>query len=381
MYELAWTHDPLDGGPFRGHVVAPTQDDVRLTCFEGVTGLLSVIPSECVKKWNRAELILELTNGAWFRGFSAEKSARLRGPQCHVLWLEEFAAWPRAQEVLDMAIMGHRLGRLPRLIVTSTPRPTPEIKALIADPTVHLARGKTTDNAANLPRAFLDKLRRRYEGTRLGRQELDGEVLEDTAGALWRLAVIDGRRVMRIPPGVGMVRLLVAVDPAVTATEDSDETGIVVGGLGTDGVAYVLHDLSGTHPIIAEVGGDPDWGQVAVKAYRDLAADGIVAEVNNGGDLVVKQVKAVDPNANVIVVHSSRGKELRASPVAACYVQGRVRHVGAFPGLEDQMTTWVPGLGKSPDRVDALVFLITALLLENDQWVEPEPVEPLSFPA
>jgi phage terminase large subunit-like protein len=241
--------------------------------------------------------------------------------------------------------------------VTTTPRPTPIIRSLRAAATTHITSGRTIDNAANLAPQFLDAVVRQYEGTRLGRQELDGEILDDAPGALWKLAQFDAARVDAAPD---LRRVVVAIDPAVTAHEGSDETGIVVAGIGLDGRAYVLEDLSGTYP--AE-----QWARRAVEAFRRHRADRIVCEVNNGGDLVEGTLRAVDRSVPVKQVRATRGKALRAEPVAALYEQGRVSHVGALSRLEDQCASWDPaGDHRSPDRLDALVWAITELAVRDE---------------
>jgi phage terminase large subunit-like protein len=259
-----------------------------------------------------------------------------------------------------MLLFGLRLGADPRAVVTTTPKPTAIIRRLLADPTVAVTRGTTYDNRANLAPAFLEQIVRRYEGTRLGRQELLAELLDDVPGALWTCDMIERARL-----GKGMhpelSRVVVAIDPAVTSGEDSDETGIVVAGRDSRGHGYVLADLSGRMPAI-------EWARRAVAAYRDWRADRIVAEVNQGGDMVEATVRMVDANVPYHAVRASRGKAVRAEPVAALYEQGRVHHVGAHPQLEDQMCAFTADLdraaaGHSPDRVDALVWALSELIV------------------
>ena len=259
-------------------------------------------------------------------------------------------------------MFGLRMGEHPRVVVTTTPRPVALIRGLVADPATHTTRGSTWENAANLAAPALAKLRAKYEGTRLGRQELGGEVLDDTPGALWTLAQIDACRVAA-PPRLS--RIVVAIDPAVTSNEDSDETGIVVAGLGRpldkreeDG--YILEDCSQTQA-------SPDaWARVAVDAFHRWKADRIVVEINNGGEMVELLLRTIDRNVPVTTVHASRGKQTRAEPVAALYEQCRVHHLGNLAALEDQMTTWAPAVAdKSPDRMDALVWALTNLMLDH----------------
>lgn len=274
---------------------------------------------------------------------------------------DELAAW-RYPEAWDQLQMGLRLGDDPRVVVTTTPRPTELVRALAASPTTRVTRGRTLDNARNLAPGVVEALTARYGNTRLGRQELDGEILDDAPGALWRLAMFDASRVDTAPT---MRRVVVAIDPAVTAHEGSDETGIIVAGLGLDGRAYVIEDLSGVYP--AE-----QWARRAVEAYRRHRADRIVAEVNNGGDLVASVLRAVDRAVPVAQVRATRGKALRAEPVAALYEQGRVSHVGLLARLEDQCVSWDPASdSRSPDRLDALVWALTDLVIDR-----PAPLAP-----
>jgi len=264
------------------------------------------------------------------------------------------ASWKYGQETWDNLMFGARLGELVRGIVTTTPRPIPLIKRLIADGAVRVTRGSTFENQENISPSTLAYLRARYAGTRLGRQELEGQVLDDNPRALWRRADIENGRALKAPP---LDLVIVGVDPAAGSGENSDETGIVVAG--RDGQDpphfYVLDD--------ATVGqATPDqWGRAAVTAYYRHEANKIVAEVNNGGEMVTATIRQVDRNAPVEAVHASRGKATRAEPVSALYEQGRVHHVGAFPELEDQMAEWEPG-ASSPDRMDALVWAVTALM-------------------
>jgi phage terminase large subunit-like protein len=348
-------------------IVAPTYADARDTCVEGESGLLSCLPPHTVANWNRSMGELILTNGTRYKLFSADEPERLRGPQHHRTWCDELGAW-KYPATWDMLMFGLRLGDDPRAVVTTTPRPTPLVKMLAEAPTTHLTRGVTYENLDNLPAAFAEQIIRKYEGTRLGRQELLAEILTDVPGALWTLAAIDAARVNEHPD---LIRIVVAIDPAATSTEGADETGIVVAGLGSDGHGYVLADLT-----VRE--SPAGWAGAAVAAYRRFQADRIIGEVNNGGDMVGFTVATVDPAAPFKAVHASRGKQTRAEPVASLYEQARIHHVGAFPQLEDQMTTWVPGM-KSPDRMDALVWALTELFLEASdevQYVEyDEPVE------
>jgi phage terminase large subunit-like protein len=267
-------------------------------------------------------------------------------------------------------MLGMRLGADPRVVVTTTPRPTKLIRALIADPTAVVTRGSTYENRTNLAPAFLQQIIRKYEGTRLGRQELEAEILDDVPGALWTRGVIEASRACSAPT---LLRVVVAIDPAVTSSEDADETGIIVVGRDGQGQGWVLADASGRYP-------PAEWAKTAIAAYRSHRADRVVAEVNNGGEMVGATLRVIDPNVSFAGVRASRGKLTRAEPVAALYEQGRVHHLGVFPQLEDQMCGFVPAdhgdlgprlTGCSPDRVDALVWALTDLLIEpmSDQGI------------
>jgi len=337
-------------------LVARTAADVRDVLVEGESGLLAIHRADERPTWEPSRRRLTWPNGAIATTYSAEEPDQLRGPQHDAAWCDELAAW-RYPDAWDQLQMGLRLGTDPRVVVTTTPRPTPLVRALALASTTHVTRGRTRDNARNLAPGVVDALAARYGSTRLGRQELDGEILDDAPGALWRLAMFDASRVDVAPD---LRRVVVAIDPAVTAHEGSDETGIIVAGVGLDGRVYVLEDLSGTFP--AE-----QWARRAVEAFRRHRADRIVCEVNNGGDLVASVLRAVDRSVPVKQVRATRGKALRAEPVAALYEQGRVSHVGALSRLEDQCASWDPaGDHRSPDRLDALVWSITELAVRDE---------------
>ena len=354
--DMAWY--ALNNPGVRCAVIAPTSADARDTCIEGDSGLLRVIPPECVQSWNRSLGELILFNGSRFKLFSAEEPDRLCGPQHHRAWCDEVAAW-RYEETWDQMLFGLRLGNDPRVVVTTTPRPVTLIRRLLNDPRAIKTSESTYANAANLAPSALKAFRDRYEGTRLGRQELMAEVLDDVPGALWRRSDIDGRRIKEneVPD---LVRVVVGVDPA-TAAPDGDEglaeTGIVVAGLGVDGRGYILNDLSCRL--------SPDgWARRAVSGIDQFDGDAIVAETNQGGQMVISTIKSVRPTIKVIAVHASRGKITRAEPISALYEQGRVSHVGSFPQLEDQMVSFTSaGIlgGGTGDRVDALVWALTQL--------------------
>jgi len=282
----------------------------------------------------------------------------LRGKQHEKLWCDELASWRYAEDAWDQALLGLRLGDNPQVIITTTPRPIKIIKELMVNPHTVVTGGPSYANRANLAPAFLDKIVAKYKGTRLGRQELLAELLEDTPGALWTLAQLNGLRVAEAP---NMHRVVVGVDPS--ATTHGDEAGIIVAGIGSDGHGYVLVDDS----LQASPHG---WGSRAVQSYHAHNADRVVAEVNNGGEMVELTLRTVDPNVSYKAVHASRGKQTRAEPIAALYEQGRIHHVGGLPALEDEMTTWTPGDRESPNRMDALVWALTELFLGEEAPVQ-----------
>jgi predicted phage terminase large subunit-like protein len=353
MAHYALTHDTARIG-----VVAPTSAAARDVCVEGESGLLGVIPSPLIQDWNRSLGEMVLTNGSLFKLFSADEPDRLRGYQHHRAWCDELASW-RYPDAWDQLLLGLRLGSDPRVVVTTTPRPVALVRSLLANPNVVVTRGSTFENRANLAPAALAQFRDRYEGTRIGRQELYAELLDDVPGALWQRQQLDNLRLKEAPE---MQRIVVAIDPAVTSGEDSDETGIVVAGRGVDGRGYVLADRTCRL--------SPDgWARRATQAYDEFEADRIIAEVNNGGDLVERVIRTMGSGYAYRAVRASRGKLTRAEPIAALYEQSKIKHVGGFPELEDQMCSYTPdGYDGSPDRVDALVWALTELMLEHTPW-------------
>lgn len=335
-------------------LVARTAADVRDVLVEGESGLLAVHAPGERPTWEPSRRRITWPNGSMATTYSADVPDQLRGPQHGAAWADELASWERP-DTWDQLIFGLRLGDRPQVVVTTTPRPTPIIRALITAPGTVVTRGRTLDNRANLAPGVVADLTARYGGTRLGRQELDGEVLTDTPGALWTWDRIESARVTRAPD---LRRVVVAIDPAVSAGEGSDETGIVVCALGFDGRAYVIEDASGKY--------SPDgWARRAAHLAQTHQADRIVAEVNNGGALVEHTLRTVDRSVPYKAVHASRGKAIRAEPVAALYEQGRVSHVGRLDALETQLTGWDPTAdAKSPDRLDALVWALTELMID-----------------
>lgn len=345
------------------NMIGATADDARDIMVQGESGILAICPTWERPEYKPSQRKLCWPNGAESLIFTADEPERLRGKQHAKLWADELAAW-RYPESWDQAKFGLRLGKHPQAIITTTPRPTQLVRDIIADPATVVTRGNTADNRDNLPDSFFDAILRKYEGTRLGRQEIDGELLDDNPGALFKRADIDRSRVVIAPP---MKRIVVSIDPAVTSNADSDDTGIVVAGIDADGQGYILADLT--------LHASPEgWAQAAVKAYHDAKADRIVAEVNNGGDMIESLIRAVDRNVPVHKVTATRGKAIRAEPVAALYEQGRIHHVGQLARLEDQMVEWDPAdnTARSPDRMDAMVWAITDLMLgdPNDAYIE-----------
>jgi phage terminase large subunit-like protein len=340
-------------------LIGETFSDARNVMVEGPAGILAVHARHERPAWSPSLRKLEWANGAVAHVFSAEDPDSLRGPQFEAAWADELAKWRHVEETWDMLQFGLRLGAHPRQMVTTTPRPIPLIKRFLTDPLVAVSRVRTSDNAENLAPVFLDNVMRRYAGTRLGRQELEGDIIEDRPDALWTRDVIEANRVCAAPP---LMRIVVAVDPPASSSKRADACGIVAVGVAESGVSYVLEDAtaSGLKP--------PDWAAKAVALYRRLEADALVVETNQGGDMATGVIREVDPSVPVVGVRATRGKYLRAEPVSVLYAQNRVRHVGALPELEDELCDFGPGgltSGRSPDRMDALVWALTELMLRE----------------
>lgn len=340
-------------------LVAPTASDARDVLCEGPSGIMSCCPDWDRPVYEPSKRRITWKNGAVASIFSAEEPDRLRGPQHELCLCDELAAWANVQHTWDMMMFGLRMGRRPRVCVTTTPRPTKIIRDLVGreGKDVVITRGRTADNAANLAPQFLTTIVNRYAGTRLGRQELDAEVLTDIEGALWNLDLIESCRVEHAP---ALRRIVIGVDPAASTGENSDETGIVVAGLGTDGHAYVLEDLTGRYSPIM-------WANRVVAAYKRHRADRVVAESNMGGQMVEATLRSVDRNIAFTPVHATKAKVVRAEPISALYEKGMVHHVGSnFVALEDQMVTYEPGSTDSPDHLDAAIWCLTALMIGHD---------------
>jgi phage terminase large subunit-like protein len=353
---IALGEPPFAGlSPARIALIGETEHEVREVMIEGVSGLLSVHTRAQRPTWSPSRRRLEWSTGAVAQAFSAEDPESLRGPQFSAAWADELAKWRHTEATFDMLQFALRLGEHPRQVITTTPRPIALIKRLVADPQTALTRAGTAANARNLSPSFLDTVLARYGGTRLGRQEIDGEIIEERADALWTRAMLEACRVKERPR---LKRIVVAVDPPASSSRRADACGLVVAGLGEDGLISVLADDSagGLSPAA--------WAAQAIALWRRYEADALVAEVNQGGDMVRAVIAEADPSVPVIAVRATRGKYVRAEPVAALYEQGRVKHVGAFPALEDEMCDFaLDGLssGRSPDRLDALVWAVTAL--------------------
>lgn len=344
--------------PCRIALVAETAADGREVMIEGESGLLAIFPSGERPVYEPSRRRLVWPNGIVAHLYSASEPDQLRGPQHGFAWVDELAKWPNAEDVWSNLLMGLRLGRRPRVIITTTPRPVPLLRTLLKDKTTLVTRGSTFDNAANLPAQFLNQISRLYGGTRLGRQELDGELIDDVVGALWSRHMIE---IVRRPMPLDMERIVVAVDPPVSGGPKADACGIVAVGRGTDGKAYVLADesIQGLSPA--------GWAKRALNLYKAVQADRLVAEVNNGGDLVENLLRQIDPNVAYQSVHARRGKMMRAEPIAALYEQEKVFHIMPFPALEDEMCSYTGEKNsKSPDRLDALVWAIWSLMLSSE---------------
>lgn len=342
----------------RGALVAATAADARDVLVEGESGILNIAPPNFRPLYEPSKRRLTFPNGSQATLFSADEPNRLRGPQYHWAACDELAAW-NSPDAFDQLLLGLRLGHDPRCAIATTPRPTAIIKRLLDDPTVVVVRGSTYENRDHLAPAFFTQIISRYEGTTLGRQEIEGEVIAETAGALWKLSQLEALRVTTLP---GFKRIVVGIDPMGSKAAAHAEAGIVTAALGEDGHGYVLEDAS--------LNGSPDeWARAALASFAKWKADRIVAEKNFGGDMVESTLRTVRANAPITMVTATRGKAVRAEPIAALYEQGKVHHVGTFRQLEDEMTTWTLQAGWSPNRLDALVWALTELMLKPEGFV------------
>jgi phage terminase large subunit-like protein len=370
---VEWVREQVKRGAKRIAAVAATNSDIERVMVKGESGFLNV----CWKgdktykggkmgypEWSPTKRTLSWENGAQVQFFSAEEPERLRGPQFELAWCDELAAWNKDQDTWAMLQFCMRLGKHPRIMVTTTPKPTKLVREILKNPTTHTTTGSTFDNAANLAGTYLKAVKEQYEGTRLGRQELYAEVLEEAEGALWTTDMLDKASIKHedLPH---LNRIVVSIDPAVTANAESDMTGIVVAGIDVNGVAYVLGDYT-------ERLSPQGWASKSISLYHQYSADRIVAERNQGGDLVRRTIEVEDETVPIKLVHASRGKYARAEPVSALYERGMVKHVSNPPDgaslneLETQLRTWEPlGSIGSPDRLDACVWAITELSLNG----------------
>ncbi|MBN4046368.1 DNA-packaging protein [bacterium AH-315-P15] len=356
------------GAACRLALVAQDYGEARSVMVEGPSGILALTPAAWRPAWRKTARELVWPNGAKATLFSAEDPEALRGPQHDAAWLDEFAKYTYAEETWDMLQFGLRLGPRPRQVVTTTPRPLAALKRLMADKNTVTTRASTFENRANLAHAFFDAVVARYEGTHLGRQELDGELIDEIAGALWSRGMIEHSRLSEAP---ALTRIVVGVDPPVSSGPRADECGLVIAGVDKSGRGYVLADRT------VQGLGPAAWAARAVNLMVEFEADRLVAEVNQGGELVRSVLEQIDPNVSLRMVRASRGKILRAEPIAALYERGRVAHVGVHSELEDQMCSFTGGpltggpftrgMGhSSPDRLDALVWALTELMLTGE---------------
>ena len=368
-----WVREQVKLGKKRIAAVAATNSDIERVMVKGESGFLSICwkgdKTYAGKKmgfpeWSPTKRTLTWENGATVQFFSAEEPERLRGPQFEVAWCDELAAWNKDIDTWDMLQFCMRLGKHPRIVVTTTPKPTKLVRKLMKDAKTYVTGGSTFDNAANLAGTYLEAVKAQYEGTRLGRQELYAEVLEEAEGALWTTEMLE-KAECKAEDVPHLNRIVVAIDPAVTANKESDMTGIVVAGIDVNGIAYVLGDYT-------EKLSPQGWASKAISLYHKYNADRIVAEVNQGGDMVKTTLHGEDETVPVKMVRASRGKYARAEPISALYERGLVKHVsnpedGAnLNELETQMRTWEPlGSIGSPDRLDACVWALTDLSLNG----------------
>jgi phage terminase large subunit-like protein len=347
--------------------------EVRAVMVEGESGLLACCPPRRRPRFEPSLRRLTWPNGAQATLYSAAEPESLRGPQHSHAWCDEVGKWDnaarRAEASWDNLLMGLRLGEQPRVIATTTPRAVPLIERLIADRETAVTRGRTEDNLTNLPARFIRDIRRAYGKSQLARQELDGELLVDRAGALWSRALLERRR--EAAPAAPHLRVVVAIDPPASAAGDA--WGIIVAALGEDGIGRILCDAT------VQKATPERWARATAAAARQWQADRVVAEANQGGAMVESVLRAAEITLPVRLVHATRGKSARAEPVAALYEAGRVCHCGEFPALEDQLCGLVAGggyqgPGRSPDRADAAVWALTELMLarrgEPRVWVD-----------
>jgi phage terminase large subunit-like protein len=341
-------------------IIGKSINEARSIMVEGESGIIAVSPMDEKPTFYSSKRLLKWPNGAIATLFGGDDPEQLRGPQFDLAWVDELCKFRKAQECLDQLTFSLRLGKQPKAIISTTPKPIPALKQLMNRNGVHLTKGTTFDNKENLAEGFLTHLTKHLSNTRLGSQELYGHVLEETQGALWTPSMIKYEMPPKVNNKFDLARIIIAIDPATTHHEKSDETGIVVCGITQDNKAYILEDLSGRHS-------PSHWGQIVVDAYWKYSADRVVAETNKGGDLVERVLRVRDPNVSYKEVHATRGKAVRAEPVAALYEKGFIYHSEPHIKLEEQLCGYIPGITKkSPDRLDALVWGLTDLMLEKE---------------
>ena len=336
-------------------LVGQTVTDIRDTMLFGESGLINIAPPYNKPVYIASRKVVEWPNGAVAHLYSGDEPDQLRGPQQHKAWVDELVKFKYAEDTWDMLQFGLRLGDNPQTIVTTTPKPTPTIKQLVVDPDVVVTTGSSYENMSNLSDAFIKAIIKKYEGTRLGRQEIYAEILGDVEGALWNTTNIEQNRVDFAP---SLAKVVISVDPAVTSTETSDAAGIVACGIDSYKHGYVLEDATIKDTPAA-------WAKKAIELYHKYKADYVLAEINNGGDLIETVINFIDPRVPVRTVYASRNKYTRATPVATLYEKNVVHHVGVFPKLEEELTEWEPG-NPSPNRLDAVVWGFTDLLLTEN---------------
>lgn len=368
---VEWVRSKVKMGHKRIAAIAATNSDIERVMINGESGFLA----RCWKGdkdnkgkplgqpvWSPTKRLLTWENGAYVQFFSAEEPERLRGPQFEAAWCDELAAWNRDRDTWDMLQFCLRLGKHPQVCVTTTPKPTKLVRDILKNPKTTVTYGSTFDNSANLASTYLDAVKSQYEGTRLGRQELYAEILDEASGALWNRQTLSQCEVEVDDPvafAETLARVVVSVDPAVSSNSESDMTGIVVAGIDINGVCYILQDATDRYT-------PEGWAAKAIELYHLYGADRIVAERNQGGEMVRYTFKTVDETIPIKLVHASRGKFARAEPVSALYERNRVKHLKGLDALEDQMVQWEPlGSVGSPDRLDAMVWAVTELALKG----------------
>tara|TARA_R110002167_G_scaffold199684_1_gene402986 strand:+ start:3444 stop:4634 length:1191 start_codon:yes stop_codon:yes gene_type:complete len=351
-----WVRDRVKQGATRIAVVGRTSADVRDVMVEGRSGLLAVFPPEQRPVYEPSKRRITFHTGAIATTYSADEPEMLRGPEHDTAWADELCAW-RFPDAWDQLQFGLRVGDDPRAVITTTPKPSRLIKDLLNHPHCVVTHGSTFENKANVAKAWLDNILQKYEGTTLGMQELHAELLDEMPGALWSRQSLDGARCSS--DSGSMQRIVVAIDPATTSKQTSDDTGMVVAGIDANGTGYLLEDLT-CHVSPSQ------WAQIAVDAYHRWKADRVIAETNQGGDMVEATLRTIDRSIPYLGIHASRNKQARAEPVSALYEQGRIKHAGVFKDLEDELCSWVPNSNMpSPNRLDALVWAFTELMLNS----------------